>query len=159
MEQPKPAAHTHPWKISDVVIFPLLALAFLLEWFWPTHISILSSPFRIVIGLGLAISGGALIVWAKRTLDAAGQPNLPGTATTALLQDGAFGVSRNPNYLGAIVAVAGGGFLFGSLWVFAAVVISAIMLDRWMIRPEERYLASVFGSEYAQYCNRVRRWL
>jgi protein-S-isoprenylcysteine O-methyltransferase Ste14 len=158
MKRVPQSAHEHPWKISDAVLFPLLALGLLLEWVWPTVIPLLPSFLRLAVGLVLFVGGGLMILWGKRTLDAAGQPNLPGTATTELLQDGAFAVSRNPNYLGAILAVLGGGFLFGSLWVFAAAVISAAILDRWMIAPEERYLSTQFGDVYAQYCDRVRRW-
>ena len=35
----------------------------------------------------------------------------------------------------------------------------AIVLDRLVIREEERRLAELFGEEYASYRKRVRRWL
>jgi protein-S-isoprenylcysteine O-methyltransferase Ste14 len=30
---------------------------------------------------------------------------------------------------------------------------------RFVIQREERYLADAFGSEYAEWCTLVRRWL
>ncbi len=32
-------------------------------------------------------------------------------------------------------------------------------LNRFQIKPEERALASLFGSEFGAYSKRVRRWL
>lgn len=158
MEQPDPeAAHTHPWKISDVVLFPLLGVALLLEWPWPTAVP-LWRPVGIVAGLCLMVAGFALIRASKAHLDRAGQPSLPGDPTTRLVTAGPFRGSRNPNYLGALMAVSGGALLFDSLWVAAAALASGVILDIWMIRPEERYLRRRFGAEYETYCSRTRRW-
>ena len=151
------AAHSHPWKLSDVVIFPLLALGGLAEWLWPTGFDL---PARVAfpIGLALAAAGFALIAWSKRHLDAAGQPSLPEEPTTALITTGPFAWSRNPNYLGAVIAATGGAVMAVSLWMCATAALTALILDIWMIRPEERYLAKVFGDSYAAYRARVRRW-
>ncbi|MBD3625881.1 MAG: hypothetical protein HUJ24_11020, partial [Rhodobacteraceae bacterium] len=97
------AAHQHPWKISDVVLFPLAALGGVVEWLWPTRIAGFPNVWLIALGVGIALTGAGLIGWAKRTLDAGAQPNLPGAATTELLTGGAFRVSRNPHYMGAVL--------------------------------------------------------
>lgn len=108
------AAHSDPWKISDVVIFPGLALGGLAEWLRPTSLG-LPDWLGWGLRLGLVLGGFALIQWSKRTLDAYAQPSLPGTPTTELVTNGAFARSRNPNYLGALMAVMGAAVLFGSL--------------------------------------------
>jgi len=62
------------------------------------------------------------------------------------------------NYLGAVIAATGGAVMAVSLWMCATAALTALILDIWMIRPEERYLAKVFGDSYAAYRARVRRW-
>ena len=34
-----------------------------------------------------------------------------------------------------------------------------LYMNRFQIGPEERALASLFGDDYAAYCQQVRRWL
>ncbi len=153
------AAHEHPWKLSDVVLFPALAVAIALEWLWPTQLRGFPNWIGVALGIALCGAGVYMIGWAKRSLEAFGQPNLPGIPTTQLVTDGAFGVSRNPNYLGAIAIAFGSGFVVDSLWFLGLAAVAAIVLDRWMIAPEETYLTTRFEDEYAAYCRRVRRWL
>jgi hypothetical protein len=38
MSAEQKAAHEHPWKLSDVVLFPALGIAIALEWLWPTEL-------------------------------------------------------------------------------------------------------------------------
>ncbi|MEH6728756.1 MAG: isoprenylcysteine carboxylmethyltransferase family protein [Hyphomicrobiales bacterium] len=159
MEKQAPAAHHHPWKIGDVVLFPLALLGLVAEWLMPIHAPFLPETLRIGFGIALAVAGVGMIVWAKRSLAAAAQPSLPGLPTTALVTNGAYDISRNPNYLGGIVAVFASGLVFNSVWLSASAIGSAIILQLWMIRPEEQYLSARFAADYTAYCKRVRRWL
>jgi protein-S-isoprenylcysteine O-methyltransferase Ste14 len=155
---PETSAHIHPWKISDVVIFPLLALALAAEWLWPTGFG-LPRVVSLAGGLAAAFAGLDLIRRSKRALDAADQPSLPGAPTTELVTSGPFRWSRNPNYLGAIIAMLGGALAVDSLWLIAAAGLTLGILTFWMIRPEERYLEDRFGKTYEDYASRTRRWL
>ncbi|MEV8467055.1 isoprenylcysteine carboxylmethyltransferase family protein [Fluviibacterium sp. DFM31] len=151
-------AHAHPWKISDVVLFPLLAMGLVLEWVWPTTLY-LWRPIGGLLGVALFLFGFWLISRAKTELDKAHQPSLPGTATTQLVTTGPFAWSRNPNYLGAALAGIGGALALDSAWLVAATLLACAILEVWMIRPEERYLAERFAEEYQDYRRRTRRWL
>jgi len=151
------AAHNHPWKVSDIVLFPLLAFGLLLEWLVPANLPVWR-PAALGLGAVLTVAGFLLIRASKRILDAAGQPSLPEKPTTQLITSGLFAWSRNPNYLGAIIAVSGGVLLFGSAWIAVTTVVSAVILEVWMIRPEERYLRRVFGQDYEAYVKSTRRW-
>ena len=84
---------------------------------------------------------------------------LPGGATTTLIGSGPFARSRNPLYVGLLVLSAGLALLAGSLWALAALPIEWALLRWGAVLAEERYLAAKFGTEYADYCGRVRRWL
>ncbi|MDU8926009.1 isoprenylcysteine carboxylmethyltransferase family protein [Alisedimentitalea sp. MJ-SS2] len=156
---PPEAAHNHKWKISDVVMFPALALAIGLELIWPTRI--VAAPVWLMIAVGVLIvaAGFALIEWSKRALDAAQQPTHPGVPTTQLVTSGPFAWSRNPNYLGAILVALGLSIACNSWWFLAVTAIAATILDSWMIRPEERYLHALFGDEFDAYAAQVRRWI
>lgn len=158
-ETPPPSAHSHPWKISDVVLFPAFALGGVLEWLFPLSFPVIPDLMRWIVGGILAAAGAGLIGWSKRVLDRADQPSLPGEATTRLVTDPPFSFSRNPNYLGALTIGLGGALLFDAPWLVAAGLVAGAILEVWMIRPEEAYLARVFGEEYVAYRKRVRRWL
>lgn len=151
-------AHRHPWKISDVVLFPLLALGLAAEWLWPGTL-FLRRPLEIVAGIVLFGGGFWLIGRSKRELDRAGQPSLPGAPTTALVTTGPFRWSRNPNYLGAILAGIGGALALDSPWLILAALVAGLVLELWMIRPEERYLEEAFGEAYRRYRRQTRRWI
>jgi protein-S-isoprenylcysteine O-methyltransferase Ste14 len=45
------------------------------------------------------------------------------------------------------------------LWPLLSVPLVVIIIDRIVIRKEERYLEERFGDEYRQYKKRVRRWV
>ena len=55
-------------------------------------------------------------------------------------------------YLGVCV-------LMQSLWMLALLPLVLVAIYRKVIAPEEAYLERRFGTEYAQYKQRVRRWL
>ena len=63
-----------------------------------------------------------------------------------------------PELPGAMIVALGLAVATNSLWFLACGSIAAIILELWMIRPEERYLRQHFGSEYDAYAARVRRW-
>ncbi|MCK8483559.1 isoprenylcysteine carboxylmethyltransferase family protein [Aliiroseovarius sp. S2029] len=153
------SAHTHPWKISDLVMFPALAIAILAEYLIPNRIVPLTFWLLIPVGLAVVIAGLKLISASKTALEAQDQPSLPGEPTTQLVTDGPYRFSRNPNYLGAILMAFGMAIAANSLWFLLVASCAMLVLDRWMIRPEERYLHETFGQEYRDYTQRTRRWL
>jgi protein-S-isoprenylcysteine O-methyltransferase Ste14 len=84
---------------------------------------------------------------------------LPGRATRVILDRGPFGLSRNPLYVGLIILDTGLALLWPSGWALLFVPVGVAGLRWGAILPEERYLSAKFGSEYADYRRRVRRWL
>ena len=110
----------------------------------------------VVGAVSLTLMGGtvAQFALAETTVD----PARPGAAS-ALVTTGPNRLSRNPIYLGFLVAVAGFALRWGDLWGWAAVIVSHILLDRLVVAKEEAYLATRFGAAYETYRSRVRRWL
>ena len=69
-------------------------------------------------------------------------------------------MSRNPMYLGMLIALFGFALLYqGALSSFAFVFVFMIIADRWYIRFEELAMRNKFGRSYEEYCERTRRWL
>jgi protein-S-isoprenylcysteine O-methyltransferase Ste14 len=118
-----------------------------------------ASPATRWIGGALAV---AFVLWNGWTLWVMATNRtaiLPGQATTLVLQSGPFGLSRNPLYLGLIALDVAVALLAQSFWALLFVPVGVVALTWGAIRPEERYLAVKFGSEYEAYRARVRRWL
>lgn len=117
------------------------------------------STMTTVLGWLLVAVFGGWNGWALLTIGRHRTALLPGGATTTLIGSGPFARSRNPLYVGLLVLSAGLALLAGSLWALAALPIEWALLRWGAVLAEERYLAAKFGTEYADYCGRVRRWL
>ena len=76
-----------------------------------------------------------------------------------LVTDGWFRLSRNPMYLGFVLALLGVATLLGAVVPFAVVLLFWVLTDRWYIAFEERAMRRRFGDAYEAYARRVRRWL
>jgi protein-S-isoprenylcysteine O-methyltransferase Ste14 len=62
-------------------------------------------------------------------------------------------------YLGLLLVLLGWAAALSSAVAVAGPVVFAVYITRFQIKPEERALAALFGAEYANYRQRVRRWL
>ena len=51
------------------------------------------------------------------------------------------------------------GLWMNTWWVFALLIPTLLIIDRYVIAREEQYLERRFGREYDAYKQRVRRWL
>jgi len=154
------SAHTSPWATSEAIWLVGVAAAFILEYPWPISLEgLVPAPYRYGIGAVLLLAGAALVALAQRTLKTAGQPSAPGVPTTALITTGVYAYSRNPAYLGGLLALAGLGLLTNWPWLLIMLIPMAVATDVILIRPEERYLAATFGKDYAAYRAKVRRWI
>jgi len=75
-----------------------------------------------------------------------------------LVTSGIFAFSRNPIYV-AFWFVLLGQFLLFSNWVLLIYIVAATWLFHRQVLREEEYLRSHYGQQYAEYCDRVRRYL
>ncbi|HET9642519.1 MAG TPA: isoprenylcysteine carboxylmethyltransferase family protein [Burkholderiaceae bacterium] len=108
----------------------------------------------IVIGLlVLAVSLGLFA-----TAHTSPNPIEPMRATR-LVTSGIYAYSRNPMYLGDAIVLLGIDVLSGSAVALVFVAAFVIYIDKVQIAAEEAALAKRFGDAYAEYRQRVRRWL
>jgi protein-S-isoprenylcysteine O-methyltransferase Ste14 len=152
-------AHKSRWEISEVVFgFPLLA-AIGLHLTFPLGLP--QGPFRLAlipVGAALLVAGLSVALSARREFARLSQSMEPGQPITRMVETGAFSISRNPLYLGIVCLLSGLALLFNVLWILIMLLPSIVLCHFILIAPEERYLASKFGSEYAAYAGSVHRW-
>lgn len=79
--------------------------------------------------------------------------------TRALVCRGPYRLTRNPMYLGLLLALCAWALWLGTTWPWLAPPLFVAWITRFQIVPEERLLAVRFGADYARYRQRVRRWL
>ena len=120
-----------------------------------------SIPFALFIAIGVAAIGVACSVTALRQFSAAEttvNPLQPDTATS-LVQNGIFGKTRNPMYVGLFFVLLAWAIWLQDLANIAVLLVFIVVLTELQIKPEEAALRTLFGDEYDAYCKRVGRWL
>ena len=139
------------------------AAGFLIGWLidrrLPVPITVGGSTGRLV---GAAICAAACVAVAGAafvTFRRARTTVIPGRPASALVTSGPYQVTRNPMYVSFAVFYIGATLLLNSWWPAMLLLPVLFVIDRFVIRHEERYLASAFPREYAEYRERVRRWL
>lgn len=113
-----------------------------------------------VIAGGVLFTIGAVIAaWGWITFRIARTTTVPGQASSRLVNWGPYRFSRNPMYVGLIVAYLGEAGLLRQLWPVFLLPLIAVYLN-WIVIPvEESKLKEVFPEEYDKYRSRVRRWV
>ncbi|MDH5737048.1 MAG: isoprenylcysteine carboxylmethyltransferase family protein [Gammaproteobacteria bacterium] len=154
------SAHISFWKTSDFMILVTLAFGLVLQYFFPDVIPF-SMPDIIRYSIGsCSFALGILIIFmAKREFKKHAQPSGPGVPTTDIVTSGIFSRSRNPLYLGIVIAVFAAGFLFNNPWFVVLDAFLVLALHRLLILPEEQYLIATFSEQYLSYMKATRRWI
>ncbi|MGH3459814.1 methyltransferase family protein [Aeromicrobium sp.] len=136
-------------------------MAFLVGWWLHalTDDRLGGRPATIWIGAVLLTAGVVLDVWATLTFKRARTTFIPYRRASSLVTGGPYKLSRNPMYVGMALDVVGGALLIDSWWPLVLLVPAIVLVTVLVIKPEERLMADVFGSEYTAYRERVRRWL
>ncbi len=133
----------------------ILAAAWVLQRLMPIPIGpALPDIGALVIFAALGLIGVAVLVLVK-----AGNDPRPDRPDTAMVEAGPYKLSRNPIYLGFVLALVGFALRWGDLWGWLAVIAAHLALDRLVVAKEEAYLAARFGTAYEAYRARVRRWV
>lgn len=126
---------------------------------WHHHTPILPHFLARVSGTILIVAGLAIILTAIVQMRRAKTNVEPWKPTTAIIDAGLYGVSRNPIYLAMIFVYLGVSLIFNSLWFLPFLPIAVLIIHYGVILREEKYLETKFGEDYLNYKNRVRRWI
>ncbi len=121
----------------------------------------ITTEARTLLVVIFAVAGVVVTVSGARTFSRAGttkNPMNPGAATV-LVRSGIFRFTRNPMYLGLVLILVAWALFFAAPWALWGPLAFLLYMDRFQVRPEEAAMARLFGADYAEYCNQVRRWL
>jgi protein-S-isoprenylcysteine O-methyltransferase Ste14 len=122
-------------------------------------LGVMSPRFAMITGGAIILLGLILLVAAFIQLRRARTTITPYRPTTAIVEGWPYSFTRNPIYLAMAVIYIGIAIFFNSLWPFLLLPLVMLVMQRGVIEREERYLEGKFGSDYADYRSRVRRWL
>ena len=139
-----------------------LLTALLIWWLnqWLPAWALLPAALKIP-GMVLMVGGFSLDLLALKQFTGKHttlNPLSPEKASTIVIS-GIYRYTRNPMYLGLLIALSGWCFYLGNLAGFLCLPLFVLILTRMQILPEERILSDKFGEPYIDYLKQVRRWI
>ena len=138
------------YMMIAVIVMVLLHLMVPVAGLAQAPITWLGAPF---IGVGLILNFWADHLFKKHrtTVKPFGKPGV-------LVEEGPFQLSRNPMYLGMVLAAIGVAMLLGTLSPFLVVGVLVWLFTTRFITVEEAVLEDEFGNAWRAYKGKVRRW-
>ena len=121
---------------------------------FPSALRLGTAAAILLVGVGFGAGGVLAFRRARTTLN----PTRPEQASS-LVRSGVYRVTRNPMYVGLLCVLVAWAVFLSSAWALLGPVVYVLYIGRFQIAPEERALATLFGSEFADYQANVRRWL
>lgn len=112
-----------------------------------------------IAGPALVLAGAGLIAWGAVTFRRAQTAIYPNQPASRLVFAGPYRFTRNPMYTGMTTIYLGVMLLADTAWHLLLLPAVLLLLHRFVIAREGRYLDAEFGAEYHAYRQRVRRWL
>ncbi|MEO7369166.1 MAG: isoprenylcysteine carboxylmethyltransferase family protein [Gemmatimonadaceae bacterium] len=146
---------------------PLLFVGgLLIAWLLETRVHALPlfalgaiTPAAESAGYTMVIGGFAIAAWGMITFARARTAIIPHNPASSLVESGPYRFTRNPMYTGMTVAYLGGVLLLNTWWAVIFLPVALLLLFRFVVKREERYLAAEFGTAYEDYRKRVKRWI
>ncbi len=117
------------------------------------------STLAVILGPLLIAAGLLFLVPAWRTFKEARTTVVTIKPAATLVTGGPYRFTRNPMYVGLALTYAGLAVWLNLIWGLILLPVVLLVVDRYVISREERYLRRAFGQQYDDYAGRVRRWL
>jgi len=142
----------HPPLLAGALLLGTLVLHFVLPeermvgWYQVIGLLV------VAVGAGLSSFAAAIFQVRETTRKPWGEP-------TAFVVQPPYTWTRNPMYLGLTTALLGLAIFFGSIVMLLAPAVFFAVIDRMVIPREEETMERLFGEDYRNYTNRVRRWI
>lgn len=156
-------AHGYNGKVFTVISFLELFIvgiyAFKIEWskyllpFW-----YLENEILFKIGWGFLIISLILVWFAQSQMANSWRIGIDKKNKTKLVTKGLFSISRNPIFLGIMLANIGLFLIIPNAFTLLIISLSTISINT-QIRLEEDFLKLEFGNDYLKYSKKVRRWI
>lgn len=86
-------------------------------------------------------------------------PVCPTDTPRQLVTEGVYRFTRNPMYLGMTSILLGVALAVGSVAFYLVPLLFFVVMQIYFCPYEEQKLASIFGSQFTEYRQQVRRWI
>ena len=132
-----------------LLAFPAYRLSPANPILWP------QSAVTMAVGLGLAVIGLGIAVWARRHLGRYWSGRITLKVDHQVIQSGPYAFVRHPIYSGILLALLGTVISIGTARSCIAIV---LMFLSFVVKLtlEERWLCAHLGAEYQEYRRRVK---
>ena len=142
----------HPPILAGALLLATLALHFMLPEQRVVGLEQVIGLLFVVFGVGMSCFAAAIFQARETTKNPYGEP-------TAFVVQSPYTWTRNPMYLGLTTALFGLALFFSSIVMLLGPAVFFAVIDRIGIPREEETMERLFGKDYLDYTNRVRRWL
>lgn len=110
-------------------------------------------------GIAVFVAGAVIAGWGWVLFHKARTTTVPGKTSAKLVTSGPYLFTRNPMYVGLILAYLGEAGILQQ-WGPVLLLPFTIAYVNWAVVPlEETRLKEVFQDEYERYRGKVRRWI
>jgi protein-S-isoprenylcysteine O-methyltransferase Ste14 len=155
-------AQTHglELKIPPLIVLAIIAFAMWLVARATPQLLVIYSGRIVAAGalalLGVAAAGAGVVAFSRERTTV--NPHTP-QESASVVTGGIYRWTRNPMYLGMLLALLGWTVYLANVAAAAGPILFIVYITRYQIVPEERILATKFGTPYEAYLKSVRRWL
>ena len=156
-------AHGYNGKVFSIIsiieVIIISIYAFIPSWhkfllpFW-----YLENELLVYVGWVLLIISLVLVWLAQSNMRESWRIGIDVVNKTELVTKGFFSFSRNPIFLGIMIANIGLFLVLPNAFTLLIIALSTVSVNT-QIRLEEAFLAKSFGEDYDQYRTRVNRWI
>jgi protein-S-isoprenylcysteine O-methyltransferase Ste14 len=122
------------------------------------RLAIGADPVRGVAAWLLFVAWVALTASSFRLFSQKRTSIIPARPASALVIAGPYRFTRNPMYVGLALLTIAAGLWADTWWPILLLVPVLLVVERFVIAREERYLHRRFGADYDAYTRQVRRW-
>jgi protein-S-isoprenylcysteine O-methyltransferase Ste14 len=144
--------------IASLVLFIGLALLLALTDSAVGRVELLTAPVALSLCLALLAANLLIGLASLKQLGDSWRVGVIDGQRTELVQDGIYGITRNPYFLAYLLMCAAYTILLQNL-VLLLLALACFALIHAMILREERHLAAMHGNAYQRYRQRVGRYL
>ena len=129
-----------------------LGISFLLPFWY------LENDTLIYIGWALLVLSLLFVWFAQSNMRESWRIGIDEENKTELVTNGFFAISRNPIFLGIMIANIGLFLVLPNAFTLLIIALSTVSINT-QIRLEEEFLEQEFGEQYQEYKTKVRRWI
>ena len=155
-------AHDYIGKLFKIVMLGLTLIVIVFS-FAPSFHSFLF-PVNYLENQTVRFAGAALLLislgWtviAQIQMGNSWRIGIDAKKKTSLIQNGVFGISRNPIFLGMIVTLIGFFLTIPNAFTLLILVLGFVLIQI-QVRLEEEFLTKTHGARYEIFRRQVRRW-